>query len=79
MSLLTDRQRREEAKAARYEKARTKLDAMGKVLAHWMEGLTAQASAERLELGERTVKRYRAFLELATGRGVDAGARKRGG
>ncbi len=79
MSALTDRQRREEARAARYDTARTKCGHLEKVLAHWMEGLTAQASAERLELGERTVKRYRAFLELATGRGVDAGARKRGG
>ncbi len=79
MSALTDRQRREEAKAARYEKARGKLQHLEKALAHWMEGLSARDSAERLELSLRTVERYRQLLELSTGRGVDAGTRKRGG
>lgn len=78
MSALTDRQRREEAKAARYERARGKLDAMGKALAHWMEGLSAKDSGERLGVTSRTIEKYRQLLEL-TRRRVDADGKPRGG
>lgn len=78
MSALTDRQRREEAKAARYEKARGKLAHLEKALAHWMEGLSAKDSAERLGVTSRTIEKYRQLLEL-TRRRVDASGRLRGG
>ena len=78
MSALTDRQRREEAKAARYEKARDKLAHLEKALAHWMEGLSARDSAERLGVTSRTIEKYGQLLEL-TRRRVDADGKPRGG
>lgn len=45
------------------------IEHLRKVLAHWMEGLSAGESASRLGLREPTIEHYRHHLELSTGRG----------
>lgn len=82
-------QRAEDAVEAARNRAKERLRLLQAVLAHWEEGLTARASAERVaamletdgrqrSLHVTTVRRWRRFLGLSYG-GRDVGASLRRG
>ncbi len=64
MSRAVDARRREDAHAAAVERGKAQLRTLQAVLAHFVEGLSARASAERLGVHTNTVKRQRAWLGL---------------
>ena len=48
----------------RAEKAKAILTQLQRVLSHWLEGLTARQSAERLGVSARTIEYQRRLLRL---------------
>lgn len=68
----------EDERFERIERAKVILRLEQSVLAHWVEGLTLKASAERLEQSLSTIQRLRAHLRLTSGQAWRAGVKPMG-